>query len=311
MCMCVQVYSSDTYPFEAPAGMIEGDLLDGLLVPASASSYRNALCGGAGYWVFRRNLDGFLPAPSPPSAPSGGLQTRPEVSSCELEHSWQELLKDESRFSTGGLGKLMVKNQIEVWVCDNHSPCLDQQGSVCYTYDEVSEVFVPWGLRSQVLGPEEHGDGTGSGSGNSSLPGDKLSIVRAWYGCPEGHSGEVTPIDASQPWLWQEGESKGKIVTDIVDGYVRFDGALDFNHQKEGANGIFDFGHLWDCWKVLAIEYRYGEGPVKTWLSESLPSEPYSVCLPASEDSTCDGGHASVRAAVVTFKSVEEISEVW
>ena len=140
---------------------------------------------------------------------------------------------------------------------------------------------------------------------------DKLSIVRAWYGCPEGHSGEVAPIDASQSWLWQEGESKGKIVTDIVEGYVRFDGALDFNRQKEGSNGIFDFGHLWDCWKVLAIEYRYGAGPVKTWLSESLPWEPYSVCLPAAEDSICDGGHASVRAAVVTFKSVEEISEVW
>jgi hypothetical protein len=69
-----RVYSAESYPFEAPAGMIEGDLLDGVLIPASASSYRNALCGGGGFWVFRRTLNASPPAPAPPS-PSGGSPT--------------------------------------------------------------------------------------------------------------------------------------------------------------------------------------------------------------------------------------------
>ena len=118
---------------------------------------------------------------------------------------------------------------------------------------------------------------------------DKLSIVRAWYGGPKGHKGKVESIHASQPWLWQTGRRKGKIVTDIVKGYMRSDAALDFNPGRQACNDIFDFGHSWSCWKVLAIEYRYGEGPVKTWLSESVGHEPYSVYLPAEEGSPEEG----------------------
>ena len=47
----------------------------------------------------------------------------------------------------------MLDDKIEVWVCDHAPSCSDQQGSVCYTYDEVLEVFIPWGLWRQVLGP--------------------------------------------------------------------------------------------------------------------------------------------------------------
>jgi len=35
-------------------------------------------------------------------------------------------------------------------------------------------------------------------------------------GGPHKHRGEVRDIHAQQPWLWQEGTEKGKIVTDIV-----------------------------------------------------------------------------------------------
>jgi hypothetical protein len=70
---------------------------------------------------------------------------------------------------------------------------------------------------------------------------DKLSILRAWYGGPEGHTGKVESIHASQPWLWQTGERKGKIVTDIVKGYMRSDAALDFNPGRQACNDIFDF----------------------------------------------------------------------
>jgi hypothetical protein len=38
----------------------------------------------------------------------------------------------------------------------------------------------------------------------------KLIVVRAWYGGPHKHFGEVTGISASSPWLWKEGNEQGK-----------------------------------------------------------------------------------------------------
>ena len=105
--------------------------------------------------------------------------------------------------------------------------------------------------------------------------------MQAWYGGPENHGGgKVYDLHENVPWLWQEGHRKGKIVTDIVRRSLR-DGVLDFNPERRGCNGIFEFGHDWGCWKVLAVQYRYGDGPIKTWLSPSDPNEPYSLRLGA------------------------------
>ena len=46
---------------------------------------------------------------------------------------------------------------------------------------------------------------------------------------------------------------------------------------------VFGFGQDWDCWKVLVIEYRYGGGGLKTWISASEQDENYSCVLSASE----------------------------
>lgn len=115
---------------------------------------------------------------------------------------------------------------------------------------------------------------------NSSFSSQILSIVRAWYGGPHKHHGFVNGIDKLS--LWQEGNEKGKIVTEILRDSIRLDGALDFNATKQGCNAIFDFGNDWSCWKVLVVEYRYGEGPVKTWFSPSEAGEPYDCFLPAN-----------------------------
>jgi hypothetical protein len=55
------------------------------------------------------------------------------------------------------------------------------------------------------------------------------------------------------------------------------------------ASEIFGFGLDWDCWKILAIEYRYGGGAPKTWLSPSEQLETYSCLLGASENSRNSG----------------------
>ena len=107
-----------------------------------------------------------------------------------------------------------------------------------------------------------------------------LTIVRAWYGGPADHNGKVKDVHEKADWLWQEGPRKGKIVTEIVQKSMK-GGALEFNPEGSGCNGILGFGGDWGCWKVMAVEYRYGaEGQPQTWLSQSAPNEPYSLSLP-------------------------------
>jgi len=60
-----------------------------------------------------------------------------------------------------------------------------------------------------------------------------LRIVRAWYGGPHEHSGEIDLSEVSDKtsWLWQCGEEKGKEVTDVVQSYME-EGALLFNQAR-------------------------------------------------------------------------------
>ena len=148
-----------------------------------------------------------------------------------------------------------------------------------------------WNIKRRGGGAaEEETDSSGGGGG-----GGLLSIVRAWYGGPENHGGgKVYDLHENVPWLWQEGHRKGKIVTDIVRRSLR-DGVLDFNPERRGCNGIFEFGRDWGCWKVLAVQYRYGDGPIKTWLSPSDPNEPYSLRLSAGGGGGGGGGGSEIK----------------
>ena len=49
--------------------------------------------------------------------------------------------------------------------------------------------------------------------------GGALAVVRAWYGGPRDHRGQINLSSYSGktvPWLWSEGNFKGKFVTEVV-----------------------------------------------------------------------------------------------
>lgn len=67
---------------------------------------------------------------------------------CVLECSWADVARDRNLFAKGGLGKMMRDHQWEVWVCTSLHQCTDGVDWMCFTYSEVHDVFVPWGLNS-------------------------------------------------------------------------------------------------------------------------------------------------------------------
>ena len=126
-------------------------------------------------------------------------------------------------------------------------------------------------------------DGGGGGGGG-------LQIVRAWYGGPHNHHGQVHHNDSlHHAWLWQVGDRKGKNVTSIIRSHVR-NGELNFNPERKPCNPIFKFGHSWACCKILVVQYKYGNGPTQTWFSHSQGGEPYHCYLPAAAAGGGSGG---------------------
>ncbi|EKX49195.1 hypothetical protein GUITHDRAFT_136343 [Guillardia theta CCMP2712] len=78
-----------------------------------------------------------------------------EFTSCTAKYNWEQLAqipqdKKDDFFITGGLGKLMVPNVMEVWVCEKNHVCATENGDnfFCFTYDEDRDLFYPWGLLS-------------------------------------------------------------------------------------------------------------------------------------------------------------------
>ena len=75
------------------------------------------------------------------------LQTRADVTQCALDDGldWKGVRGQRQRYETGGLGKMMVVDKWEVWLCDKQSPCKSADEVICYTYSEEFKVFMPWG----------------------------------------------------------------------------------------------------------------------------------------------------------------------
>ena len=74
----------------------------------------------------------------------------PHVAHCVLGLTWVQLRKlgpdaFAASASTGGLGKLLVLDEFETWLCSTLSSCVGAGGAVCFTFSEAREVFVPWG----------------------------------------------------------------------------------------------------------------------------------------------------------------------
>ena len=74
----------------------------------------------------------------------------PHVAHCSFGQTWSQLRQlgkaaFDRTFSTGGLGKLLVVDEFEVWLCTTLSSCGGADGAVCFTFSEARKVFVPWG----------------------------------------------------------------------------------------------------------------------------------------------------------------------
>ena len=80
-----------------------------------------------------------------------GLYPAANVSHCVFGQTWEDVRKLKGVVVTGGLGDLLVADEWEVWVCGAQLPCaLETRDWVCFTYNEVHRVFVPWGYNRQL-----------------------------------------------------------------------------------------------------------------------------------------------------------------
>jgi hypothetical protein len=59
-------------------------------------------------------------------------------------------LEWQTRYVTGGLGKLMTVGEYEVWLCDTKHECAPEGDMMCFTFNEKSMVFSPLGLNSDL-----------------------------------------------------------------------------------------------------------------------------------------------------------------
>ncbi|EKX39698.1 hypothetical protein GUITHDRAFT_114193 [Guillardia theta CCMP2712] len=69
---------------------------------------------------------------------------------CQIQHSWKEIIQGLSTgnetYKMGGLGQLMIRRVMEVWVCSYADACATPGDAFCYIYDEQRKLFVPWDM---------------------------------------------------------------------------------------------------------------------------------------------------------------------
>jgi len=75
---------------------------------------------------------------------------------CTFTLSWKQISLNITALEngdviTGGVGKFLIPETMEVWLCVRHHPCSIQDEHFCYVYDEKQQVFVPWGLNSETV----------------------------------------------------------------------------------------------------------------------------------------------------------------
>jgi len=102
---------------------------------------------------------------APPSYDSiRGMRTIPErlmeakskYGDCREERTWADLttlqmdLTNPMKPRSGGLGKLMIKDKFEVWLCCFDNACSRPNDPFCYVFDEEAFIFAPWGYNSEL-----------------------------------------------------------------------------------------------------------------------------------------------------------------
>ena len=74
------------------------------------------------------------------------------VSHCVFDKTWEDIQANRYIFQTGGLGNKMRGPEWKVWVCGAQLPCaIEKHDWVCFTYNELHDVFVPWGYNRELL----------------------------------------------------------------------------------------------------------------------------------------------------------------
>lgn len=95
--------------------------------------------------------------PSVPAKPFA-LESLPELDlslqHCDFEKGWEtlvnEYMQDETLWYTGGLGKLMQTDVIEVWMCYRDHRCSTEGNYMCWVYHEADEVWIPWSTNQKL-----------------------------------------------------------------------------------------------------------------------------------------------------------------
>jgi len=112
--------------------------------PASLLPLADTACAGA--------ARPFAAAGAPPLCVPELLFPAGNVAHCVLGLTWAQLRPSAvaSAVSTGGLGKALVVDEFETWLCSTLSSCGSVGGAVCFTFSEAREVFVPWGYAREL-----------------------------------------------------------------------------------------------------------------------------------------------------------------
>jgi len=85
--------------------------------------------------------------------PSLDVLFDPKLSSCRQEKSWGQITRSRewgTRYFTGGLGRLMMKDLYEVWICAKGDACSPAGDMMCYVFHEGLNKFEPLALNSQL-----------------------------------------------------------------------------------------------------------------------------------------------------------------
>jgi hypothetical protein len=94
-----------------------------------------------------------------PSAPRPfPLDALPDVDlsmlNCKLDKSWEELSleyeEDQNVLFTGGLGKLLIEDTMENWMCYRDHECSTDGNYMCWVYHEKEHRWMPWGKNRRL-----------------------------------------------------------------------------------------------------------------------------------------------------------------
>ena len=123
----------------------------------TVSGFGSGSGSGSGIYSIGSGWDGASQCCRPPWGHSGPAPL------CSLDETWETLTagveKGTIKLMTGGLGTSAVRaldgrrNRFDVWMCVWSTdalkvPCDNDGSGFCFVYDEVEEIFVPWGPNS-------------------------------------------------------------------------------------------------------------------------------------------------------------------